>query len=470
MKAFISILVSLVSLNSYAAQSLNTKINGPYSSIRALGMGNAFTAVADDYSLIMYNPAGFARKKHNEIQVSLLGAGVSAKTLTIMDDINKASGTGTDSEKAVAVSAVLEKYYGQSLGGKVQALELFWVRNGWGVALLPLDLTIDMSINKQLGPALDLNVKGDTSIAIGFGKELTPQIDGGITLKYLHRLSIEEIIPAFELATDPNVLSEKRFREGTKADFDLGFMWRPNWFNSSAAAPPVPAKVEAITTPAAAPKDEIKDEKTEEIKEKKTVEKTEERKPQAEGDAKEVTPSVDEIKSTEELIVKVPAEPKAEEPKIEETSVPESKERYPLTIGFVVHNVIGGEFTLSKQINKAATEVPTKIHRVIDLGSQYLLRDGEDFKIRTMIDFQNILHPEITVNKSFHAGVEFDYSPSTWFKAQYRVGLNQMYVTAGASLLLAVVNIDIATYGEEVGSTNTKIENRVVAAKLGFNF
>ncbi|MEK6628148.1 MAG: hypothetical protein AABY53_05940 [Bdellovibrionota bacterium] len=500
----LGILFSIISLNAYAAQSLSPKISGPYSSIRTLGMGNAFTAVADDYSLIMYNPAGFARKKHNEIQLSLLGAGVSAKTLTVASDIQKASDTvGTDAQKAQAISEVLEKYYGQSLGGKVQALEFFWVRNGWGVALLPLDLTIDMSIHKQLGPALDLNVKGDTTMAFGYGREIMKNVDAGITFKYLHRVSVEEVVPAFELATDPNVLSDKRFREGTKLDFDLGFMWRPNWFNSSTTSQTTeiePVKVETTSPAPEEPKAEVSEEpKKEEVKteEKKTeeIKATEERKPQAEEAAgtKDAKATVDETKPEAKLAEgpaaaadvvapveikeedKVAEEKKSEESKKEETktvetSVPESDERFPLTLGFVVHNVIGGEFALSKIANKLATEVPAKQHRVIDVGSQYMLRDGEDFKIRYMLDFHNILHPEITLNKSFHTGIEMDYSPNTWFKTQLRAGINQMYFTAGASFLLGIINLDFATYGEEVGSANTKIENRVMALKLGFNF
>ena len=136
-----------------AAESLNTKVSGQYSSLRALGMGNAFTAVADDYTLIFYNPAGFAKKKNNEVQITFAGAGFSPKTSTLISDIDKASKTtGTEQDKANAVSNTLEPYYGQALGGKVQALEMFWIRKNWGVALIPLDLTIDMTIDRQLGP------------------------------------------------------------------------------------------------------------------------------------------------------------------------------------------------------------------------------------------------------------------------------------------------------------------------------
>ena len=38
---------------------------------RALGMGNAFTAVADDYTALFWNPAGLAQLYHNEVSVGI---------------------------------------------------------------------------------------------------------------------------------------------------------------------------------------------------------------------------------------------------------------------------------------------------------------------------------------------------------------------------------------------------------------
>ena len=133
-------------------------------------------------------------------------------------------------------------------------------------------------------------------------------------------------------------------------------------------------------------------------------------------------------------------------------------------------NVLGGSFSKSALVNKDATEVPKNIPRVIDVGVQYSAATLGDLEIRTMLDGKNLLHPNANLTNTLHAGVEFDYSPSGWFKSQIRAGMNQMYYTAGATLLLGVINIDVATYGEEVGTTTTKIENRVYAFKLGMNF
>ena len=121
-------------------------------------------------------------------------------------------------------------------------------------------------------------------------------------------------------------------------------------------------------------------------------------------------------------------------------------------------------------VNKDAVEAPERMFRTIDLGSQYQLAQFGNLTLRSMIDFKNILHPDVTLPKSFHAGVEFDYYPNGWFKTQFRAGINQMYFTGGATFLLGVLHIDAVTYGEEVGTAATKMENRVFAAKLGFNF
>ncbi len=478
----------LVTNFASAADSLSTKIHNQYTSFRALGMGNAFTAVADDYSLMFYNPAGFAKKRYNEVQFSLVGVGYSPKTITLMDEIKKATETGTDSQKAQAVSNVLEQYYGKSLGGSVQAVELFWTRRNWGVALLPAQLTVDMSFNRQLGPAIDLNVIGDTTIAYGYGADINKFVSAGITAKYIHRVSIDQSFSALEIAEDSNILSTKRFKEGTAIDFDLGMMWTPNWFGQRPG--PTVTKVVEVT-PEALP-EPLPDNSAEKLKELSNEElrKADEiRAPQAEGAATavatasgdttlpaanvNVTPAA-AISSSGDASAAAPvAEAKPQKKVKKEVKVIQENpmvDDLPLTFGLVVKNVVGGNFSQSKIINKDATEVPTSMHRTVDVGSQYEFAKFGNLTMRAMIDFKDMLHPDISLTKASHFGVEFDYYPNSWFKSQIRGGLNQMYYTAGVTFLFGVLHIDAVSYGEEVGTTTTKIENRVYAAKVGFNF
>ena len=447
MKMIVYVMSLFFTCNAMAAQSLSTKIHNHYTSLRAIGMGNAFTAVADDYTLIYYNPAGFAKKKHNEVQVSFVGAGVSPKTLKLVEDINKAENASpngeSDQDKAARLSPILEEYYGKSLGGRLQAMELFWVRKNWGISLLPADLTIDMTINRQVGgPAIDLNIKGDSTLAFGFGRESSKELSWGATIKGVHRVSVEQNVSVLELAANSDVLSEDRFREGLAVDADLGLMWTPGWF----------VKSKKVTV-----KKMVKVERA--IAQEKPVE--------APTASVSETTIVDLALETESTSQTVKTETVMVEQTVEEDVYDEN---YPLTLAFVVRNVVGGEFTKIKIVNKDATEAPTEMYRVIDLGSQYEFARIGGLTLRSMLDFKNILHPEISVEKSTHVGLEFDYSPSTWFKTQFRAGLNQTYYTGGVTLLLGILNIEAATYGEEVGTKENRLENRVYAAKVGMSF
>ena len=69
---------SLVSFGSLAKAAIKDfRIYQQYQSTRALGMGNAFTAVSDDYACLFYNPAGLARLEEGQLNLSI---GASADT------------------------------------------------------------------------------------------------------------------------------------------------------------------------------------------------------------------------------------------------------------------------------------------------------------------------------------------------------------------------------------------------------
>lgn len=465
-KQFFFSLVLSISTSAMAAESLNTKVHNQYQSLRAMGMGNAFTTVADDYSALLYNPAVLARKKRGEIQFTLAGAGVSSSTMTIMTDISDAEKNAVgDTAKATAISGVLDQYYGKPLGARVQAAELFWVRPNWGIALIPLDLTLDMTVNRQLGPSLDLNIKKDTTLAYGYGKQVTPTISAGVLAKFIHRDSVEQAVSALELATNSNVLSSDRFKEGTNIDAEIGFIWTPEFTKTvkiEKAAPTDEMQIE--TKPAVSSSSDTTAATTEKTDEEKKEDDAK-RNPQSELMA--VNSSSDA--SSADQTVAAPVEEK--KPEVQAEATTKTEITTPLAFSLVVRNLVSAEFTKSTMVNKDATTAPTKNPRVMDIGVGYDLTTlGDDLKLRLTAEAKNLLHPNTSVRKSTHAGFEFDYSPGTWFKTQFRAGVNQMYFTAGLTLLLGIVEIDAVTYGEEVGTTTTNVENRVNAVKIGFNF
>lgn len=469
MKSLLILGLLVFSQSIFAGNSLSTKIHNQYVSLRALGMGNAFTAVVDDYTLVMYNPAGFVKKKNNEIQFTLLAAAGAKNTMDFANDVSDASNTpGSDTAKANAISAVIDKYAGDTMGGRVQAAELFWIRKNWGFALIPVDLSLDVTVDKQLGPTVDLNVIKDSTLAIGGGAEVNKELSWGVTLKGIHRLQVSEKLVALQLATEPNLVSADRATEGFAFDADIGFLYSPSWFSKSVTKR-VPAQASETT--------KVKKAKAKKVESKATTETL------AAGDLSltvDGTSETAKVAKTESVSVTaeaasgtaaVAAEEPVKEIKKESKMVDVVEEIYPLTFSFVARNVIGSKFSKQKLINKEATVAPDKLPQVFDIGTHYEFATFGSLTLRAMLDFKNLNHPLATTTaKTTHAGLEFDYSPSGWFKAQIRGGMNQGYYTAGTTLLLGFFNIEAATYGEEVGTSSNKVENRIYAAKFGMNF
>lgn len=202
-----------------------------YQSPRALGMGNAFVAVANDYSALFYNPAGLATLEENDLNMSLDFAG-SLAFADLLSDIDTAQATpGSDADKQNAVTAVLEKYYGDSFAIRMGAPQAIWARPGWAVGVIPLDFTMRTSIHNAVGPAVNATVYADSTVAYGYADRVKNFEYGnlfwGVTGKFVHRGYFSRSVNFIELAADPNLVSENDLTSGITVDADLGLLWKP---------------------------------------------------------------------------------------------------------------------------------------------------------------------------------------------------------------------------------------------------
>lgn len=140
------------------------------------------------------------------------------------------------------------------------------------------------------------------------------------------------------------------------------------------------------------------------------------------------------------------------------------------TFGFVARNIADYGFGQSlKLINKTKVEAPEKLHRVFDVGAKFEYPSLWIFSGRGEVDFRDFGHPNFSWRRSFHLGFEFDWTVSSWWKGNYRIGVNQGYPTLGLSALLTVFNLDAVTYGEDVGSYDSPKENRVYMVKANID-
>ncbi len=397
MKLFLPLFLTiLIAQNSFGAkkyaESLGNTIHHHYQAPRALGMGDAFVAVANDYSALFYNPAGLDRIDENDLNMNIDVAGTPVAA-DLMTDIDKAQNTpGSDSDKQAAVAKVLESYYGKALGIRVGLPQTIWARPGWAIGIIPMDLTMKLSVHNSVGPAVQATVYADTTVAYGYGDHFKGfdygKLSWGITGKAVHRGFFSQNVNFIELATDPNIVSEDDLTAGATVDADIGFLWTPN---------------------------------------------------------------------------------------IPEDGIFSFFEWARPTFGLVIRNVAESGFTmksglLGKEEDSESQLDPEPMYRVVDIGTRWEYPSMWIFGGRGVLDIRDINHPHFSLKKGLHLGFEFDWSVASWWKGQYRVGLNQGYWTAGLSAMFTIFSLDLVSYAEDVGSFKNPKENRIWMLRTSLNF
>lgn len=226
-------LLSVVSAQkSFAADtSVSTTIHHQYQSPRALGMGDAFTAVADDYTAIFYNPAGLARREDGQINLSISAEGTPGAVdfYNEYKDIEESS--LSDSDKTTKYLEMIQNHYGDVYSVRVTPVEAVWVRPKWGVALIPMDLSVETAMHQQLGPTMNTTVYADTTLAVSYAGDLNwfdyGRFSVGITGKFVNRGFFSKGINAVDLAASSQIVQREDLLEGYTVDADIGMLWTP---------------------------------------------------------------------------------------------------------------------------------------------------------------------------------------------------------------------------------------------------
>jgi len=324
-----------------------------YQGARPLGMGGAYTAVADDSGSLLYNPAGLARVKGIEFDLVNLEAEFSEGGLDLIKDLQDLEGN----DVATATS-VVRGHVGEHFRVRADTFPNVVTRNfGFGVLA---QATADGEFHSLVNPRVDLDAKADTVGMVGVAHSFGPNkhLALGATGKIARRQGEIATFTAVDLANEGFSPFDNLDQSETDFALDLGAMY----------SPPLP-----------------------------------------------LSP----------------------------------------TVGVAALNVTDLDFgtlgTVPAQYNVGVAINPTFGPVGLTVAADW-------------VDVTNELTSDEDMRKRTNLGVE----ARLWKLAAVRAGLHQDYYTAGATVDLWVIKVDVATYAEEQGAFGGQREDRRYIARIDF--
>lgn len=201
-----------------------------YKGIRPLGMGGAFTAVADDENAMFYNPAGL-----NKIE-ALGGVDIlnpyfeySKNTLDFFKDLGDVEDAQTDTEQAQLAADLLEKWFGKHLHLRTGLFPSATFHN-FGVGVLG-QASFDGEVHNPLGPNT-LNIRAGYDIALvvsGAYAFMDKKLQVGATGKFINRRFLDQEYSTLDLVQEDGIKTDD-FEKGTGVGIDLGAIYNPPMF------------------------------------------------------------------------------------------------------------------------------------------------------------------------------------------------------------------------------------------------
>ena len=217
-----------------------------YKSTRAMGMGGAYTAVGGKVDTLFYNPAGLInipQDKGWEVNgVPLnLSAEVNKNGQEFAKDLQDALKTGDlngdgnkNDDQLKAANDVLAKFRGDNLHVRVADFPSFgksyggWAFGAGAFASGRFDGIAHQGFGEE--GLLEVNADAFYGALGGFSKAVAPNVVAGLSLKYLHRISLIHAFTARELVDKQdnlgNFVTDDLKKEGNALGADVGVLWR----------------------------------------------------------------------------------------------------------------------------------------------------------------------------------------------------------------------------------------------------
>jgi hypothetical protein len=193
--------------------------------VRPLGMGGAFTAVADDENALFYNPAGLSEISTLQLGVLNPMVEVSKNSIDMYNDAQD-----TDFDDTGEVTEFLRDYTGEHQHLRVSLFpHVGFNMAGHGIMVAGLaQATADLDVRNPVWPEAHVDSVTDVGLLAGIGLNLPlTGFRAGASIKFISRKSLEEIYTATDIASDGfEDKVEDDINSGSGVSVDLGAIYR----------------------------------------------------------------------------------------------------------------------------------------------------------------------------------------------------------------------------------------------------
>jgi hypothetical protein len=148
------------------------------STVRALGMGDAFTALSADSSALFYNPAGLAKVRGFNVKIFSLRVGGSG-----LDAYEKIKDLNSDSSSGF--SSAIEELYGDHVWSGAGG-QMAFTAPMFGIAAYDHADAL-VQIDNPVYPEVYTGIVNDYGYVMGFGVPIGPFLQAGLNLRYVKR-------------------------------------------------------------------------------------------------------------------------------------------------------------------------------------------------------------------------------------------------------------------------------------------
>ncbi len=203
-----------------AGPSFAKELPAFYGGVRPLGMGGAFTAIADDSNAIFYNPAGLNRLETWSFELPLV-IETSKSNIDIFDEAQD-----VDFDSTTETVAFIRKHLGETGNARVSFVPSF-IKKNFGLALLAHSKATYRFDNPAF-PEMSIDATGTGSAHLGMGHSfLADRLSVGATVKYIEASTLTQTYTAQQIA-DPNfdTIIEDDMLDGSGFGFDLGAIYK----------------------------------------------------------------------------------------------------------------------------------------------------------------------------------------------------------------------------------------------------